>query len=706
MKDHEKEFEVLEASIVHSNRPKFMIESQQLIEKFWDLPETLFELYSSRYNKIQDTALLSFIKSEVLRISMIYFHNLEGVEVVVSDGHEDMKKNIKKVSLLTEKYQENYIKDLIEVSKTFLKMYLHDFLNEDHKEAYANSSIQSQGGEVIDQDKQNLVQMYSAQRGNLRTSRRVMNGNLDEFSCISLDHESNDFDLAMLEPKSAQVNSLVESQKDNSQYAGAFLNNECYKHQTESTEDIAVGNTAEEVIKTCCEELGFKRILINSVSMKRTQGNLMKFFMEGTQSQRINFFKNHEESKKQKTVLVFEDIDSVFADEAGFSSGVVRCLESSKIPIILTSHKHFKDSEITKRCEKKQFNIKNIEVTKNDVSAMKVKIRMHIIILFEWIINKHVKEYLQANENDDSRGNEFNLEALPIWDEELSYDQISNHYTYITILLKYMNFNLKKILALIGTYSWEDITASIDSSKLSPLKFTSRKDILFTDELFSTHNPGLTMTTNIFSKILPDICQNDKSKKHEWSSTEESSKVESWTASPSKLVDENDCLEAYQTYIQNLSDFCHVQTRQEEFHENIKSKNIWDVNITKIEDCHKNGMREVVDEFFMGKSFPRQKIERPPSVKKTRGQNSDVFERFLKTDYYNNSFPRMTMDVASEKKANVPYYCYISKDGNLRRDKTKLNWIDSLYGSLDESMTFHDLNTKLLYSKVYKTCEQ
>jgi hypothetical protein len=84
-------------------------------------------------------------------------------------------------------------------------------------------------------------------------------------------------------------------------------------------------------------------------------------------------------------------------------------------------------------------------------------------------------------------------------------------------------------------------------------------------------------------------------------------------------------------------------------------------------------MREVVDEFFMGKSFPRQKIERPPSVKKTRGQNSDVFERFLKTDYYNNSFPRMTMDVASEKKANVPYYCYISKDGNLRRDKTKLN---------------------------------
>jgi hypothetical protein len=105
--------------------------------------------------------------------------------------------------------------------------------------------------------------------------------------------------------------------------------------------------------------------------------------MEGTQSQRINFFKNHEESKKQKTVLVFEDIDSVFADEAGFSSGVVRCLESSKIPIILTSHKHFKDSEITKRCEKKQFNIKNIEVTKNDVSAMKVKIRMHIIILFE-----------------------------------------------------------------------------------------------------------------------------------------------------------------------------------------------------------------------------------------------------------------------------------------------------------------------------------
>lgn len=85
----------------------------------------------------------------------------------------------------------------------------------------------------------------------------------------------------------------------NKQFSGLFINNECADVNQFSEDEIADGNTGEQIVKTWCEELGFKRILINSINMKRTQGNLNKFVMECTQSERINFVKTGTEEKNK-----------------------------------------------------------------------------------------------------------------------------------------------------------------------------------------------------------------------------------------------------------------------------------------------------------------------------------------------------------------------------------------------------------------------
>lgn len=40
---------------------------------------------------------------------------------------------------------------------------------------------------------------------------------------------------------------------------------------------------------------------------------------------------------------MFEDVDNVFPDELGFYKGVIKCIEKSKVPIVLTSHKNYED---------------------------------------------------------------------------------------------------------------------------------------------------------------------------------------------------------------------------------------------------------------------------------------------------------------------------------------------------------------------------
>jgi hypothetical protein len=148
--------------------------------------------------------------------------------------------------------------------------------------------------------------------------------------------------------------------------------------------------------------------------MKRTSANLMKFVIEGTQSERINFGKSYTGKKQTKTVLVFEDIDSVFPEEAGFHSGIIKCLENSKVPIILTSHRDYEESEVIKRCNKKGIKIKNVKVSKNEVLAMKTKIRLHIIILFENIIDSYIQDYLKQNSNEGQVPNRLELEELSV----------------------------------------------------------------------------------------------------------------------------------------------------------------------------------------------------------------------------------------------------------------------------------------------------
>lgn len=567
IQDHEKEFEALEAENNRINPPKYILETQHIFEKFSDLSECLFELYSSRYNKIGDDLLMSFIKNELNRISIIYFSSLDGLQVVVTEGHEDLKKNVKKIKLLTQKYQENYITDLIDASKSSLKAYLYNYLNGYYQEHYMNNT---NGADEEENKKQLLSQAYS-QNSNVRMSSRLLNKSFQNY------HQTN------------------------KQFSAVYINNEWSQFSNESEEDTAVGNHAEEVITTCCSELGFKRILINSITMKRTQANLMKFVMEGTQSERINFSKNQEAESQRKTVLVFDDVDSIFPDEAGFSSGVIKCLENSKVPIILTSHKKFDDSDIIFRWNKKSIKVKNIEVAKNDISAMKIKIRLHIIILFECIIDKFVQEFFTRDAWNTETENILDLDILAISEDDLQSDGISSHYTYITWLLKHMNFDIKKILAMIDMYSWEEITASIDLNKATPLILTNRSDLLFRNQLFHTSNPNIKLMTEIFNNVLPDIENLTSVKREECSSTEEESKPENSTQTPTKNINEFSMLEDYQKYIENLSEFCYLSSKQQQYTENIKTRNICDLNLTKMEDVNKTTLGRVLDDFFLDK---------------------------------------------------------------------------------------------------------
>lgn len=140
LQDHQKEFELLEEEIVKSNPPKYIIESEAIFERFSNITDSLFELYSSRYNKMNEESLMSYIKSEFNRISIIYFSWIPGIQVMITKGHEDLKKNIKKTTLLTEKYQENYISDLIDPSKSSLRAYLYNFLNNFFLDQYINNT--------------------------------------------------------------------------------------------------------------------------------------------------------------------------------------------------------------------------------------------------------------------------------------------------------------------------------------------------------------------------------------------------------------------------------------------------------------------------------------------------------------------------------------------------------------------------------------
>lgn len=678
LKEHKKEFEKLEEESTVYSPPKYVIQTQHIYDKFSDIVTHLCLLYAAQNEMLlkagvqqelllDETTLNSFVKSEFTRIGITYFSNLEGFKVAVSEAHKGMEKNVKKVTLLTEKYQENYISNLIDISKSSLRGYLYKFVNEDHIEDFMVN---------VEEDRNNFCQEMT-KNINVRKSRRLIK------------------------------QGFQNSYHDGKNYAGVFISNECFKPKEDQEANTAFGNTGEQVIRTCCQELGFKRILINSITMKRTQANLMKFVIEGTQSERINFINRSIEHEKQnKTVLLFEDIDSVFPDEVGFYSGLVRCLENSKVPIIMTSHKSYEDSEIIRRCEKKGIRIKHIKTSKDHRAALKLKIRLHIIVLFECLIDKYMKEYVENDKENTQTEIDIDLDQVPIDVEELSHEEITNQYAHITTLLEYMDFDLKKVLSLLGAYKWDDVLASLNAYNMSPSTMPSRNDILFKDQIFSSTNPNLKLTYDIFNEVLTDLEKIDAKGAEPKQESEDEGKVGTQSQTPIKDDEFPQSLEAYQKFIENVSDFCYLKTKQTKYEENIKSKNICDVNITKMDDYQKHEISEVMDEFFLGTKVAPKKIEQKVHVKRTRSQNSDEYEKYLTTIAENTLLPRMTMGDSVENNNTIPYFCYIAKEGGLSRYKNKLNCTASLYGALDEARMFHQLNLKLLYSNVFKGQER
>lgn len=134
--EHMQEFEI--NNKVDIVPQKYYIETQQIFDKFRILLDNLNEIYTTRYNKIGDDVLKAFIQAEIQRISIKFFANLKDVDVCISNGHEELKGNIKRTQLFTEKYNEEYMRDLIDPSKTFLKTYFLPFLNEEYIDAYKN----------------------------------------------------------------------------------------------------------------------------------------------------------------------------------------------------------------------------------------------------------------------------------------------------------------------------------------------------------------------------------------------------------------------------------------------------------------------------------------------------------------------------------------------------------------------------------------
>jgi hypothetical protein len=176
--------------MLDANPPKYIIETHDIFEKFSDLNDTLFELYSTRYDKINDKSLQGFIQSELNRISIIYFSNLVDVKVILSEDHEHLKNNIKQNNLLIEKYHENYISDLIDPCKLALKAYLYNFLHDDHLETYMNDL------EGKEEEKLEFIQSNTQESQGVRSSSRLIHKKVENIHNL------------------------------NRQYAGAFINNE------------------------------------------------------------------------------------------------------------------------------------------------------------------------------------------------------------------------------------------------------------------------------------------------------------------------------------------------------------------------------------------------------------------------------------------------------------------------------------------------
>lgn len=295
--------------------------------------------------------------------------------------------------------------------------------------------------------------------------------------------------------------------------------------------------------------------------------------------------------------------------------------------------------------------------------------------------------------------NYLDLDDLGLWQNEIIHDEIFSQYSYITALLKQMNFNLSKVLSLLSMQSWENIINSIENSKYKPYLITKRNDVLFQQQLFSTSNPSITLTNEIFNSILPDFESSSSCIRDHGSSTDSTSKNEANSTIQVKQTNDFDALQDYQQFISNMSEFCYLKTKQLNYEESITSKNIFDVDLTKSNEISKLENSNVIDEYFIGKCNWSNKLEKNNKIKKSQKQILEDVEKNLKSsEIYDSTCSRLTLDTFPGKSTNLPYFWLIWKEEKLQSEKTKLNCSASIYDSLREAAYFHHWNLCLLYS--------
>ena len=92
--------------------------------------------------------------------------------------------------------------------------------------------------------------------------------------------------------------------------------------------------------------------------------------------------------------------------------------------------------------------------------------------------------------------------------------------------------------------------------------------------------------------------------------------------------------------------------------ETMKTKNIFDVNLSRDVTYHNEEESRAIDEFYFGKSNKYQKKEKKQKEnKKRKGKGSDTYDQFLKQSISNNA-TRMTMDRLGDNNQPLPYICY------------------------------------------------
>ena len=506
----------------------------------------------------------------------------------LSVDNTHLSKCLKKHTLLISKYSETHVSDLIDPCKSDLKSYLFNFINEHY------SADAKQGMDEEQKQSYNLCQsLENATKRSARIHKKKHGTNKHE----------------MFE-----------------KYRGVFMTDECYKVPNQNYEaGKVVGNTSEQIIKTCCEELGFKFIMINSITLRRSQGNLAKYFLESTQSQRINLPSAKGDNRPKKTIMYIQDVDNVFQDESGFVTGITKVIQGSRVPIIITSHKSYEESQVIKRCNKKGLQIASLVRHPFIDSSFKITLRLHIILIFEYLVQNVMKEYFVEERDNLIKGIDVDLKDLDFSDC-IGKQELAQAYPNVSMLAKKCRYDLKNILSILSVNDWEKVESAIDTMSLPPVTKLNQNCVILDQILFRTSNPNQKLTSIMFEETLDDIIKACKLNNTPSKSNDET-KPESEDNSQD---DEFKALESYAAYANNLSDFCMYETQQHKFEETMTSKNICNVDIINLPNGNsKVNMPEVLDEFFLGAPTAKRRSSDPAKRKPSKPGYQDEYDAYL-----------------------------------------------------------------------------